>query len=395
MLSTTMSIIFLFMYFALYSYFIDITDTLLRNDVKFKVSRTKKPDKEIVWKLPDNKLFNCSVSEIKKCNPSDPKSCKDCSKKVSCLILKKDVHFVDNGQTFVLKASKNESDGYCLLDGIEPQFDCTEKYGGERKLVIVKNKDGNDSYQHHCFCKEPNVFINKGSTQTDCSLFVGCLKNSLPIEKLPPNFDKNTFLCPCTKGFRPRLLKDGGPDCVPAIWRDMVLENYISGTRYENDTIGEEMISSDLLLRYTEAERKKIRLPNPCYAYGHNPPFLKPVSFIHPSSKKTIFHCPFLNNVTYESIRYNSDYLKDNNGKFPNGYNYLPNIPPYIKFSEDKYYMEFNKEYYYNKEKYFSYSVSENSTKFFWQAPHGLVLKDSVDKDRKSMKWPEEKYKPN
>lgn len=318
------AILFSTIYICVFVCFHNITQQLLVNDVPVKIPRTSIPDSPVSWKLPQNKIYQCDIKTLIRCNPQEKSSCTACTNKAQCVSLKEDVVFTMNNEQKTIPMNTGPDDGYCLNEGINAKkIKCSPKLGGVLRLYVSVLPDKTTSYQYKCECTIP-CLINKDSTFSDCSNFVGCLNNSGPVT-IGPDFNINTFRCPCNGGFKHQMVNNI-PTCVPNTWRDMLLRPLPFPIKY----LELKHIDKKILRQYTPEEQTRLHIPNPCYVKnGNKYKFYDPIPV---QNAPDIIACPeptdisvVLNNTLAHihivlSTIWTSSCLRNNDGKFPNGY---------------------------------------------------------------------------
>lgn len=303
-----------------------------------------------IWDtIHSRERIECTGKSLKPCQVNRDFQCFNCKQVLaSCVHFEKDTTVMEsdgkdfNKKAFVIPKNKSANDGYCLRLTDKRARKCTQKYGGMWILAqdsdpYVKEygRDEKSSYSHHyayvCLCTRPNVF-SRSSFYGDCDNFMGCQEVDLRPGMLNPTMKKvlghkesglhriknadwthiNSIVCNCKSSYVSQHIFDKAtspPQCVrKSIFKDFnIFSFHALETKY---------ISVDYLKG--RARAGLVKLPNPC-AYDAITGEAIPVSK-NPGirlSESGVAYChPGADG--YAVVTFNSDYLANNDGKYPN-----------------------------------------------------------------------------
>lgn len=301
----------------------------------------------------------CTTKTLKPCTVGKNFQCFNCNEVLaSCVHFDKDTPVYENAQSDLAYAAqkqiggggggdgrmtiipKNDApdQGYCLRFTDKRGRLCSEKNGGEWIFVCDNNNtNGNDnvqkSYSYVCMCTAPNVF-SRSTYYGDCDNFRGCrhvdkrvgisLHNNASKEMnddddggeqriRPKNWTHVSEIsgCKCASGYR-SVKVDGHlrpPQCV----RSTIFEDF--STLYFH-ALDPKYINPDYL--GGRAVNGHVKLPNPC-SYDAITGELIPLAQSSPIrlSKSGAAYC-HPTSYGYAVVTFNSDYLINNDGKYPN-----------------------------------------------------------------------------
>lgn len=295
---------------------------------------------------PDKKTLNLNINLTEKCQCKEAssvilenglfKACRlDINTKM-CVIWKTKVRLLTNKRDQLMYEFEPNI-GYSLIIDLNSyeKVKCTKKFGGE--IILAKNK--HDIHYFTCFCNYPNIFNKKGSCE-DCDIFVPCKNkrnNALNLNSW------NTFediKCECSE-FNEIFVpySDKGPSITPPMCKspniyEMAFEPYSNN---KSNHLSAENIDTQFLTKHFGSivkfnELRPVGLPDTCQLDAFTGQLFKtdtcPINYkLIGEQDDKIGYCKvkiehFLNARTetlgIKTIRFENDYLYNNNGKQPN-----------------------------------------------------------------------------
>lgn len=272
----------------------------------------------------ENRVVNCNVNFenvefVKKCRVNDADTCSKChTKDASCIHLDYDVIFSKQGAIKILEKNEDTEEGYCL-NVWKYLGNCTTKNGGVTKIVY------NDNFKRLewiCECTYPDIF-SKFKDGYDCMHFNRCVGyTSNAFDENRKSINEISCLCRSDEDFIP--FDKGGPKCVSKMYHQTV----------HNYPIPPEYVLDDKFVdpNFKQQMHKYNKILNPCLYDFVNEQFIdkKFHKNIRIEIKNDIAQC-FCNAYGFTTIVYDSDYLLNNNGVWPNG---VVQVSPKMKRSE-------------------------------------------------------------
>lgn len=195
---------------------------------------------------------------------------------------------------------------YCL-PAKSPTHKCTKERGGE--WVLEYNTTFSD-YSLLCNCTRPDIFTTSKSGRSDCNNVTAC-------NEIIPGTDTSieTLKCKCQypEEFVPFV--NGGPTCRKLNFR----ESSYDPPEYVNiPKLSKDLIDSNYLKLFKQSHLRSF--PDPCRINAINGEILAADVASAVRGDDGVVHCQV--NPSYAdlflAIKFNSDYLSNNNGVQPN-----------------------------------------------------------------------------
>ncbi|CAJ2002104.1 per os infectivity factor pif-1 [Cotesia congregata filamentous virus 1] len=253
-------------------------------------------------RLETNQLNTCSTS--KDCSSTQ----EQCIKNINGRILKVQSYF---GHLHIVHDA-----GVCgQLEGIGLNTTyCEAKFGGER-VLSQKNPTGT-LYTWMCSCRHPWIFQKSLITEA-------CLRMN-PVGGCPGELSSNLFnsfdeiKCKCKRNYTStKTLRNGlvMSTCRPTTYFDD--KHYKPPDSIELAPL--EAIDEKYLEKYISATAAPSKLPNPCrYDALTGQAVESSATAVGLRHKNNVYFCDSADPL-YVTVTFNSDYLKNNDGRFPNG----------------------------------------------------------------------------
>lgn len=246
--------------------------------------------------VKNEKIKDCTVKDLEECKLTEAFACYKCKQALStCTPITKELEVFDEngGSKFKIPVSKPGM-GFCLRIEGDYKRDCTFKNGG--RLLLI---DRDSRYIYECFCTSPLIF-NKSSMFSDCNQFNACLNGSIKsgwstLEQIE---------CECPKGTRFERLGNGVPICQKLNLFQSI--DFWEGLEYKplnRKYIDDGYIGKDLFL------------PNPCEFDAITGKYIGTIGEV--MLMNDVAYC-VSTDTRYATVAFNSDYLRNNNGKYAN-----------------------------------------------------------------------------
>lgn len=243
-----------------------------------------------------------------------------------------------NGEHIVtLKPNSNNKDSGFLLPNFSAyndKFKCTPSVG--TALLVVDDyaalkKGGTSRMELYCRCKYPELMTNNKSSKLDCTIPVGCKPGGKLIVPKDQNGDyKDPFVfgkCECNKKYTKPDVTVAGPVCRSLVITEITSDDWsMLFKSNESFTIpstgGNPYVDPDFLRMLPSYVTT---LPNPCNVDIRTG---KPIP-------KTEAQVVLINGIAtclptkldgkYVTIQTDTDYLFNNNGRYPNAISFASN----------------------------------------------------------------------
>ncbi|UVX94894.1 PIF-1 [Callinectes sapidus nudivirus] len=156
-----------------------------------------------------NNPYECTPTNLRKCNVNDPFSCAGCKSLIStCTNISSDLKYIDiNGVETIIPKNDTEDEGYCLTRKNANQK-CNPFHGD---LVLVQTDPDSVESMLYCQCKNPGYI---GSTQIDgaCNEVFVC---NGKIDDINKPLDE--IQCDCDNGLVPNNVNSIPTCMVPLV----------------------------------------------------------------------------------------------------------------------------------------------------------------------------------
>uniref|UniRef100_A0AAU8GD08 PIF-1 n=1 Tax=Faxonius propinquus nudivirus TaxID=3139431 RepID=A0AAU8GD08_9VIRU len=224
--------------------------TIQKNQEKIK--EIPKFSYNIHFKNPPNEInienpYMCTVTDLKKCEISDPFSCIGCQNLLSsCVNFEKDTKYINiDGTELLIPANIDSNEGYCLK--IKNSTQACNPYHGV--LVLIETSPTKLESMLYCECINPG-YVGKNSILGACDTPFICNGHVLDINK-----PLSEIICQCNDTMI-AVTVNNTPTCQHKIVKDY--------TYTDDDFLGKNTVPSNRFISDIEINFPGTKLLDPC-----------------------------------------------------------------------------------------------------------------------------------